>query len=155
MRRASVVTFVAVAVGLAAAPGALAAPEGIHKIQHVVMMMQEDRWFVCYFGTCVGVNQGTRVGGENGVVLWGRIRAGRGVIQRPWGRSVLLRVWGRRARDGQRGGGYTERDVHGGHAHCPAWKPRETWTKPCILPSAWSKCDHRGLIQRSSVDSRP
>jgi hypothetical protein len=35
MRRASAMAFVAVAVGLTAAPGAGAAPEGIHKIQHV------------------------------------------------------------------------------------------------------------------------
>jgi hypothetical protein len=35
MRGASTMAFVAVAAGLTVAPGAGAAPEGIHKIQHV------------------------------------------------------------------------------------------------------------------------
>jgi phospholipase C len=56
MRRTSTVAFVAVALGLAVTPGALAAPEGIHKIQHVVMIMQENRSFDSYFGTYPGAN---------------------------------------------------------------------------------------------------
>jgi phospholipase C len=35
---------------------ALAAPEGIHKIQHVVMIQQENRSFDSYFGTYPGAN---------------------------------------------------------------------------------------------------
>ena len=50
MRRTSAAAFLAMALGLAAAPGALAA-EGIHKIQHVVVIMQENRSFDSYFGT--------------------------------------------------------------------------------------------------------
>ncbi len=55
MRKASVVALMAVALGLTAVPGALAA-EGIHKIQHVVMIMQENRSFDSYFGTYPGAN---------------------------------------------------------------------------------------------------
>jgi phospholipase C len=40
-----------------AAPGALAAPiDGIHNIQHVVVIMQENRSFDSYFGTYPGAN---------------------------------------------------------------------------------------------------
>ena len=56
MRRASTVALAAVVLGLVAAPGAVAAPEGIHKIQHVVMIMQENRSFDSYFGTYPGAN---------------------------------------------------------------------------------------------------
>ncbi len=57
MRRASVVAFVVVGLGLVAAPGAPAAPlEGIHKIQHVVVIMQENRSFDQYFGTYPGAS---------------------------------------------------------------------------------------------------
>ena len=57
MRRAATVAFVAVVLGLVAVPGAVAAePEGIHKIQHVVMIMQENRSFDSYFGTYPGAN---------------------------------------------------------------------------------------------------
>jgi phospholipase C len=55
VRRTSVAAFLAVALGLVAAPGALAA-EGIHKIQHVVVIMQENRSFDSYFGTYPGAN---------------------------------------------------------------------------------------------------
>ncbi|MEA2226136.1 MAG: hypothetical protein QOE67_1418, partial [Solirubrobacteraceae bacterium] len=41
---------------LAIAPGARAAPEGIQKIQHVVMIMQENRSFDSYFGTYPGAD---------------------------------------------------------------------------------------------------
>jgi phospholipase C len=44
---------------LAAAPapaGAQAAPEGIHEIRHVIMIMQENRSFDSYFGTYPGAN---------------------------------------------------------------------------------------------------
>ncbi len=41
---------------LAPALAAAAEPEGIHKIQHVVMIMQENRSFDSYFGTYPGVN---------------------------------------------------------------------------------------------------
>jgi phospholipase C len=53
MRRVSTVAFVAVALGLVAALAA----EGIHKIQHVVMIMQENRSFDQYFGTYPGANE--------------------------------------------------------------------------------------------------
>ena len=49
-----------VAVGLllalAAPSWAAAAPEGIRKIQHVVMIMQENRSLDTYFGTYPGAN---------------------------------------------------------------------------------------------------
>src|ERR1700751_5422732 len=38
------------------APAAAAGGEGIHKIQHVVMIMQENRSFDSYFGTYPGAN---------------------------------------------------------------------------------------------------
>jgi phospholipase C len=41
---------------LTLAPAADAAPEGIHKIQHVVMIMQENHSFDSYFGTYPGAN---------------------------------------------------------------------------------------------------
>jgi len=56
MRRASVVALMAVALGLTVVPDAFAAPEGIHKIQHVVVIMQENRSFDQYFGTYPGAN---------------------------------------------------------------------------------------------------
>ncbi len=56
MRRALAVTFLVFALGLSAVPDALAAPEGIQKIQHVVMIMQENRSFDSYFGTYPGAN---------------------------------------------------------------------------------------------------
>ena len=45
-----------VLLGLINTPVALAAPEGIHKIQHVVVIMQENRSFDSYFGTYPGAN---------------------------------------------------------------------------------------------------
>jgi phospholipase C len=56
MRRSSAVACVMVVLGLAAASGAAAEPEGIHKIQHVVVIMQENRSFDQYFGTYPGAN---------------------------------------------------------------------------------------------------
>ncbi len=56
MRKAAVVALMAVALGLTACQGAAAAPEGINKIQHVVMIMQENRSFDSYFGTYPGAN---------------------------------------------------------------------------------------------------
>ena len=51
------VAFVVVGLGLVGASGALAAPvEGIHKIQHVIVIMQENRSFDSYFGTYPGAN---------------------------------------------------------------------------------------------------
>jgi len=58
------VTALAAACALPAAPAALAAsgeeeappPTGIHKIQHVVMIMQENRSFDSYFGTYPGAD---------------------------------------------------------------------------------------------------
>jgi len=48
---------VLVGLGLVAAPGALGAPiDGIHNIQHVVVIMQENRSFDSYFGTYPGAN---------------------------------------------------------------------------------------------------
>jgi phospholipase C len=45
------------ALALASAPpAAQAAPEGIHKIEHVVMIMQENRSYDTYFGTYPGGN---------------------------------------------------------------------------------------------------
>ena len=55
--RACVVALAMVALGLTAAPGASAAePQGIHKIQHVIVIMQENRSFDSYFGTYPGAN---------------------------------------------------------------------------------------------------
>ncbi|HEY2571220.1 MAG TPA: alkaline phosphatase family protein [Solirubrobacteraceae bacterium] len=60
MRRPATVTaIVFLLLGCCAAPAlaaAPAAPEGIHKIQHVVMVMQENRSFDSYFGTYPGAN---------------------------------------------------------------------------------------------------
>src|SRR3977135_1365528 len=51
------VALVAGALSLALADGVKAAPlEGIHKIQHVVMIMQENRTLDTYFGTYPGAN---------------------------------------------------------------------------------------------------
>ncbi len=58
MRKASLIVFM-VLLGLATTgcQGATAAPlEGIKKIQHVVMIMQENRSFDSYFGTYPGAN---------------------------------------------------------------------------------------------------
>ena len=59
-RRARIAAMAALAVAapsLVLASGARAAPEeGIHKIQHVVMIMQENRSFDSYFGTYPGAN---------------------------------------------------------------------------------------------------
>jgi phospholipase C len=56
MRRASTMALPTIALGLILAPGALAAMSGIHKIQHVVVIMQENRSFDSYFGTYPGAN---------------------------------------------------------------------------------------------------
>ncbi len=58
IRRTSTAAFALVAVAaLTLARGAGAAPlEGIHKIQHVIMIMQENRSFDSYFGTYPGAN---------------------------------------------------------------------------------------------------
>ena len=44
------------ALAALAAPNALAAPRGIHKIKHVVIIMQENRSFDSYFGTYPGAD---------------------------------------------------------------------------------------------------
>jgi phospholipase C len=49
--------LVAFALSLSLAPGADAEAEGIQKIQHVVMIMQENRSFDSYFGTYPGANK--------------------------------------------------------------------------------------------------
>src|SRR6267378_5652139 len=57
VHRASVATFIAFGLGLVVAPSAPGAPiDGIHNIQHVVMIMQENRSFDSYFGTYPGAN---------------------------------------------------------------------------------------------------
>jgi phospholipase C len=55
-RRASIVALAAVVLLLALVPGAEAVGGGIHNIQHVVMIMQENRSFDSYFGTYPGAN---------------------------------------------------------------------------------------------------
>jgi len=50
---AALIAFAALAAGCAVAQ---AAPEGIHKIEHVVMIMQENRTYDTYFGTYPGGN---------------------------------------------------------------------------------------------------
>jgi phospholipase C len=54
----SLLVLVALLVALGVPARAVAAPppEGIHKIQHVIMIMQENRSFDSYFGTYPGVN---------------------------------------------------------------------------------------------------
>jgi phospholipase C len=57
--RGVIVAVAAMGLALAGAPAAVAAPaapEGIHKIQHVVTIMQENRSFNQYFGTYPGAN---------------------------------------------------------------------------------------------------
>jgi phospholipase C len=56
MRRAMTAAILAVGFGLVGASGAVAAEEGIHKIKHVVVIMQENRSFDQYFGTYPGAN---------------------------------------------------------------------------------------------------
>jgi phospholipase C len=56
-RRASATAFAALTAVLAMPLAAAGAPlEGIHKIQHVVVIMQENRSFDSYFGTYPGAN---------------------------------------------------------------------------------------------------
>jgi Phosphoesterase family len=51
------VALAVIALGSTAVPGAVAAPvDGIHNIQHVVVIMQENRSFDQYFGTYPGAN---------------------------------------------------------------------------------------------------
>ncbi len=55
--RPALCVLVLAGLPLALAPGAAATPsEGIHNIQHVVMIMQENRSFDSYFGTYPGAN---------------------------------------------------------------------------------------------------
>jgi phospholipase C len=55
MARPTVVVILALGLlGAMHAPAGAAEPEGIHKIQHVVMIMQENRSFDSYFGTYPG-----------------------------------------------------------------------------------------------------
>jgi phospholipase C len=54
VRRASVAAFVAIGLWMMVPASASAALEGIHKIQHVVVIMQENRSFDSYFGTYPG-----------------------------------------------------------------------------------------------------
>jgi phospholipase C len=56
MRKASIAALITAALALTAVPSALAALEGIHKIQHVVVIQQENRSFDSYFGTYPGAN---------------------------------------------------------------------------------------------------
>ena len=57
MRRAMVAAVImALGIGLIGGSAAMAAEEGIHKIKHVVMIMQENRSFDSYFGTYPGAN---------------------------------------------------------------------------------------------------
>jgi phospholipase C len=56
VRRASVAAFAAVGLWLLVPSGASAALEGIHKIRHVVVIMQENRSFDSYFGTYPGAS---------------------------------------------------------------------------------------------------
>jgi phospholipase C len=57
VRKTAAFVLAVVGLGLVAAPGGSAAePEGIHKIQHVVVIMQENRSFDSYFGTYPGAN---------------------------------------------------------------------------------------------------
>src|ERR1700756_2716162 len=44
------------AIAMATPAAATASLEGIHKIQHVVVIMQENRSFDSYFGTYPGAN---------------------------------------------------------------------------------------------------
>ncbi len=54
--RIALLAVAALGGGLVCAPLASAQLEGIHKIQHVVMIMQENRSFDSYFGTYPGAN---------------------------------------------------------------------------------------------------
>ena len=55
-RIAAALAFVALSAGPGAGPGAAAALTGIHKIQHVIVIMQENRSFDSYFGTYPGAD---------------------------------------------------------------------------------------------------
>ncbi|HUY98654.1 MAG TPA: alkaline phosphatase family protein [Verrucomicrobiae bacterium] len=59
-RRSAVVSMAGIAVlaiaALGSAPGAAARLSGIHRIQHVVMIIQENRSFDSYFGTFPGAD---------------------------------------------------------------------------------------------------
>jgi phospholipase C len=56
MRLLLAAAAVALSLAAVAAPEAAAEPEGIQKIQHVVMIMQENRSFDSYFGTYPGAD---------------------------------------------------------------------------------------------------
>src|SRR5690348_13614872 len=59
MRRIAILAVLMVVVAAcndALAPRASPAPAGIHKIQHVIVIMQENRSFDEYFGTYPGVD---------------------------------------------------------------------------------------------------
>jgi phospholipase C len=57
LRKASMAVAAVSVLALALGPGVSAAPAaGIHNIQHVVMIMQENRSFDSYFGTYPGAN---------------------------------------------------------------------------------------------------
>src|SRR5439155_22426423 len=59
----------------ATAQTAVAAPRGIHKIRHVVVIMQENRSFDSYFGTFPGANGIPTSGGHPTVCVPDRLRA--------------------------------------------------------------------------------
>jgi phospholipase C len=56
VRRTLQLALVLLACGVASPAGARAELEGIHKIQHVIVIMQENRTFDTYFGTYPGAN---------------------------------------------------------------------------------------------------
>jgi phospholipase C len=67
MRR-GILGLIAAAGALAACTNALAATQGIHKIKHVVIIMQENRSFDSYFGTYPGADGIPGLAGHPGKV---------------------------------------------------------------------------------------
>ena len=55
-RRTLQMALALLACGVASPAGARAELEGIHKVQHVIVILQENRSFDTYFGTYPGAN---------------------------------------------------------------------------------------------------
>jgi phospholipase C len=67
--RGSAIALTLAVVGSACAPPAPTGPTGIHKIRHVVIVLQENRSFDSYFGTYPGADGIPTVGGQPAVCV--------------------------------------------------------------------------------------
>jgi phospholipase C len=67
--RAASVALVLAVLGSSCGPAATTGPTGIHKIQHVVIILQENRSFDSYFGTYPGADGIPMAGGQPAVCV--------------------------------------------------------------------------------------